>query len=62
MDNQVTDDIYKLIEQARHDLDKQLAAAMAARDALNENIKELRAAIDELPVRRTRRPRKDKTP
>lgn len=56
----MTTDIYKLIEQKRLELETQLAAAVEARDVATRNIKEIRAVIDELPVRRTRRPRKEK--
>ena len=54
----MSDDIYAMIEKRRLELSTKLAQALEKRDVANSEIKAIRAEIDELPVRKTRRPRK----
>jgi len=51
-------EIFALIEQRKLELEKQLAEQIEVREAANKRIAEIRAEIEDLPVRRTRRPRK----
>jgi uncharacterized coiled-coil DUF342 family protein len=54
----MTKALYEQIEKYRLELDTKLTAAMEKRDVANREIKTIRAELDELPVRKTRRAKK----
>ena len=51
-------EIFALIEQRKLELEKQLAEQIEVREVANKRIALIRAEIEDLPVRRTRRARK----
>lgn len=48
-------DLYEAIEHRKMALTNELVAEVEKRDAANKRIAEIRAEIDDLPVRKTRR-------
>lgn len=57
----MSEDLFKMIEKRRGELEDQLAAALKARDVANNRVKAVRAELDDLPVRKVRRPKCEKT-
>ena len=53
-------DIYAAIDERRLKLEEELRGVIDARDRNNERIKQIRAELDDLPVRRVRRTKKAK--
>ncbi len=51
-------EIFALIEQRKLTLEEELRDVIETRDAMNERIRLIRAQLDDLPVRKTRRAKK----
>lgn len=51
-------ELYNMIGKKRAQLQDELDALIADRDRTNEEIKRVRAELDDLPVRKVRRPKK----
>ena len=54
----MSQDLFDLIEKRRRELEASLVAALEKHDAANDAVKAIRAQLDDLPVKKVRRPKK----